>query len=125
MVGGFALGVAAEGPIGRRGRLVQASHTARALVRGFALLVIGVGMLALATFLRRFLDELPGPFEVAVDIIQVAGVAGLTAALLVGVPAVWGIRQLVRLPRWLQEIDEPVLFVVWAIGAAVAYSVMF
>ncbi len=125
VVGGFALGVAAEGPIGRRVRRVEASDVERALVRAAATLVIGVGMLLLATFLRPFTAELPGPLEVAIDVIQVTGVAGLTAALVVGVPAAWGIRQVGGLPAWLKDLDEALLFVVWAIGAAVVYAVMF
>ena len=113
--GGFALGVAVEGPIRTTNLQEGYPPIYRALFRAIgvaavgALIVIGVG------YVEPFLADLPFPFILAQEALRAVGRAGLTIVLLIGVPLVFLVRQFWR--DFSEDIELPVLFVVWTIGA--------
>jgi hypothetical protein len=105
--GAFALGVAVEGPIGystrRRGSFTDIEVAIAGLIAGFV---------------RRFVDDLPVPFDFGVTVIRSAGRAGMTAALFLGVPALWGVRELWGHNSWIEEVELPIFYAIWATAAA-------
>lgn len=117
--GAFALGVAVEGPIGystrRRGTFndieVAIAGAVGALIAGFVLFL-------LANYVERFIEDLPQPFELGVTVIRSAGRAGMTAALFLGVPALWGVRELWGHNTWIEEVELPIFYTIWATAAA-------
>ena len=117
--GAFALGVAVEGPIGystrRRGTFndieVAVAGAVGALLAGLVLYFIG-------GYVERFIVDLPPPFEFGVTVIRSAGRAGMTAGLFLGVPALWGVRELWGHNAWIEEVELPIFYAIWATAAA-------
>ena len=93
--GAFALGVAVEGPIGystrRRGTF---SDIEVAIAGAVGALLAGLILFLVANYVRRFVEDLPMAFDFGVTIIRSAGRAGMTFGLFLGVPALWGVREL-------------------------------
>lgn len=119
IVGGFALGVASEGPLGR-GRKTLASPETHILVARFvsALLVGGILIFA-AGYLEEFAADLPEPFGIGVEIIRVVGVAGLTAVPILAVPLAWLVRTGRLGMAMAADGDIPIMYLVWAIATMV------
>jgi len=74
-----------------------------------ALIVLAVG------YLEPVLADLPFPFILAQEALRAVGRAGFFFVLLVGVPLVFLVRQFWR--DFNEDIELPVLFVLWTIGA--------
>lgn len=117
--GAFALGVAVEGPIGystrRRGSF---SDIEVAIAGAIGALLAGLVLFVIANFARQFVDELPQPFDFGVTVIRSAGRAGMTAGLFLGVPALWGVRELWGHNAWIEEVELPIFYAIWATAAA-------
>ena len=111
--GAFALGVAAEGPIGNRSFAWMYANTPVIVLRLVAVFLMGLLACTLAGVLPRFLDELPTVFELVVDVVRAVGVAGMTAVPLLGVPASAGLRYFYGSETWVEEIELPLLYLVW------------
>jgi hypothetical protein len=119
VLGAFALGVAAEGPIGHPARRDAGDPLERATGRAISLVLVGLGMLALSAFLEPLVSGLPTPFQVGVELLGVIGLAGCTVAVVIGVPLLFLLERATTLPRWVADWRGGSLFLVWAIGAAV------
>lgn len=117
--GAFALGVAVEGPIGystrRRGSFTDIEV---AIAGAVSALIAGLVLFLIAGFVRRFVEDLPVPFDFGVTVIRSAGRAGMTAALFLGVPALWGVRELWGHNSWIEEVELPIFYAIWATAAA-------
>lgn len=118
----FCLGVASEGPLGRGRRLVGFKLWEVGIGRTLA--VFGVGLAALLVYgtLGRFLDGLPDPIHQGTEAIRAVGVSGMTVMPLLGVPLSLAARAAPQSMPWLQRLDVPVMFVVWAIAAMVVLT---
>lgn len=117
--GAFALGVAVEGPIAystrRRG---QFSDVEVAIAGALGALLAGLVLLVAANYIRGLVEDLPIAFDFAVTVIHSAGRAGMTAGLFLGVPALWGVRELWGHNTWIEEVELPVFYAIWATAAA-------
>ncbi len=119
VIGLFCLGVAAEGPVGRGRRLVGFRLWEVGI--GRALAAVGVGALAVLAyrFGSELIGDLPNPLHQGLDGLRSAGVAGMTATPLLGVPLSllmrWARQKWSRLP----DLDIPIMFVVWAAAVMV------
>lgn len=122
--GAFALGVAVEGPI-RALRTRSGSEIEMLLIRAGSLLLVGGILLFIGRFIEKYIDELPSTFGIANDVLVATGVAGLTATLLLGATALWGLRRLYADKPWLDLIELPVLYSLWVIGTVIVFNIMF
>jgi len=122
--GAFALGVAVEGPI-RALRTRTGSETEMLLIRAGSLLLVGGLLLFIGQLIEQYLDDLPSTFGIANDILVATGVAGLTATLLLGATALWGVRRLYADRPWLDLIELPLLYSLWVIGTLIVFNLMF
>lgn len=119
IVGGFALGVASEGPVGRGRRLVGYAELEVLIARILASIVVGLLLLLGRSYLVDPVAELPAPFEIAVDAIRAVAVAGVTAVPVIGVPLAWAVRSGYFGSAVATDGDIPVLYFVWAIATMV------
>jgi len=115
IVGGFALGVAAEGPLGRGRRSVGQNENHVLLARLVASLVVGLILLAVRNLIDEFLVELPVPFEIGAEIIQAAAVAGMTAVPVLAVPLAWWTRSGGFGTAMAADGDIPLMYFIWAV----------
>ncbi len=117
--GAFALGVAVEGPIGystrRRGTFTDIEV---AIAGALGALVTGLVLFLIGGFAGQYVDELSQPFDFGVTVIRSAGSAGMTFALFLGVPALWGVRELWGHNSWIEEVELPIFYAIWATAAA-------
>jgi hypothetical protein len=95
------------------------------LIRAGSLLLVGSLLVLLGRFIEQYVDELPSTFAIATDLLVAAGVAGLTATLLLGATALWGLRRLYADRPWLDLLELPVLYSMWVIGTLVVFNLMF
>lgn len=115
--GGFALGVAFEGPIGH-GTLSSVFEAVQlAIARVIAAMVVGLIITVLGGFLMRYTAELPYPFELAADVVELAGRAGLIFVPLIAVPITFLLRWRFPGERWMEEVELPIMYTVWLTGA--------
>lgn len=117
--GAFALGVAAEGPIGHRSYEWMYSTGPVIVVRLVAAFCVGLLAFSLAGILPRVFDDLPTVFDWVVDIVRGAGWAGMTAVPLIGVPASAGLRYFYGSEPWVEELELPLLYIVWLVAAMI------
>ncbi len=122
--GAFALGVAVEGPI-RALRTRTGSEMEMLLIRAGSLLVVGGLLLFIGRFIERYVEELPSTFGIANNVLVATGVAGITATLVLGATALWGLRRYYADRPWLDLIELPVLYTLWVIGTLIVFTIMF
>ncbi len=122
--GAFALGVAVEGPI-RALRTRTGSEMEMLLIRAGSLLVVGGLLLFIGKFIEKYVEELPSTFGIANDVLVATGVAGITATLVLGATALWGLRRYYADRPWLDLIELPVLYTLWVIGTLIVFTIMF
>lgn len=116
VVGLFCLGLASEGPLGRGRRLVGFKDWEVGVGRAIAVVVVGLGTIAVHGLLNGAIQEFPAPLVTGADTIRAVGQAGITVVALIGVPLSILIRRTPTQYAWLREADVPLLFVVWAIA---------
>jgi hypothetical protein len=116
VIGLFALGVAAEGPLGRGRRLVGFKVWEVGIGRTLAVLAVGIMALLVYSLIDGLLGNVPAPIVVGAEGLRAAGLAGLTAMPLIGVPLSLLVRWYQDGPSWLARADIPVMFVVWAVA---------
>lgn len=119
IIGGFALGVASEGPLGRSRRSVGLAENQILLARILASVVVGLLLLLVRSLVDGFLSDLPFPFQVGADIIQAAAVAGFTAVPVIAVPLAWWMRSGGFGSTVAADGDIPLMYAVWAIATMV------
>lgn len=117
--GAFALGVAAEGPIGHRSYAWMYASGPVIFVRLVAVFGIGLLVFILGGVLPRFLDDLPQVFEMVIDVVRAVGLAGMTVVPLIGVPISAGLRYFYGREQWVEELELPLLYVVWLTAAII------
>ena len=122
--GAFALGVAVEGPI-RSLRTRTGSEIEMFLIRVGSLLLVGGILLVVGRFIEKYVEDLPSTFGIANEVLVATGVAGLTATLVLGAAALWGLRRFYADRPWLDLIELPVLYSLWVIGTLIVFNVMF
>ncbi|MGZ5382631.1 MAG: hypothetical protein ACXW15_02615 [Acidimicrobiia bacterium] len=122
--GAFALGVAVEGPI-RALRTRTGSEMEMLLIRAGSLVLVGGILLFVGRFIEKYVEDLPSTFGIANDVLVAIGVAGLTATLVLGGAALWGLRRYYADRPWLDLIELPVLYSLWVIGTLIVFNVMF
>lgn len=119
IVGGFALGVASEGPLGRSRRSVGLNENHVLLARILATLVVGLILLAVRNLISEYLVELPVPFEIGADIIEATAVAGMTAVPLLAAPLAWWMRSGGFGSALAVDGDIPLMYFIWAVATMV------
>jgi hypothetical protein len=122
--GAFALGVAVEGPI-RALRTRTGTEIEMLLIRAGSLLLVGGILLFVGRFIEKYVEDLPSTFGIANNVLVAVGVAGLTATLLLGAGALWGLRRIYADRPWLDLIELPVLYTLWVIGTLIVFTIMF
>jgi hypothetical protein len=122
--GAFALGVAVEGPI-RALRTRTGTEIEMLLIRAGSILLVGGILLFTGRFIEKYVEDLPSTFGIANNVLVAVGVAGLTATLLLGAGALWGLRRFYADRPWLDLIELPVLYTLWVIGTLIVFSLMF
>lgn len=121
--GAFAIGVAVEGPV-RQVREFSTNEIELAAARGIALLVSGILLLIVGRIGLDHISGLPHVFDQALQVVVAAGTAAFTWTLVVGLAALWGVRRVYADRSWLDQIELPMLYIVWAIGVMVVYGVL-
>ncbi|HLT95694.1 MAG TPA: hypothetical protein VK070_02795 [Acidimicrobiia bacterium] len=119
IVGGFALGVASEGPLGRGRRLVGYQETHILVARLVAAVAVGLILMVVRMLIEDFLAELPLPFGVAAEVIQAAAVAGVTAVPILAVPLAWWTRSGGFGEAMAADGDIPIMYFVWAVATMI------
>lgn len=121
--GAFAIGVAVEGPV-RELRELSANEIELAVARGLAIVITGVVLLVIGRVGLGYVNDLPIVFEQALQIVVATGIAGFTWTLVVGLVALWGIRRVFADRHWLDQIELPLLYVVWAVGVVIVFGMI-
>jgi hypothetical protein len=111
----FALGIAAEGPLGRGRRPVGFNVWELGIGRALAAFLVGLGLLVIHGFLIRFLDDLPAVIERGADGIRAAAVAGMIAVPLVGVPISLLLHNMPAPYESWRKYDLFPIFIVWMV----------
>lgn len=119
IVGLFALGVAAEGPLGRGRRLVGFNIWEIGAGRAIAGFLVGFGFLLVHQFVTGLLDDLPGVLERGADGIRSAAIAGMVAVPLVGVPISILLRLVPDQYEWVKRYQYFSIFVVWVVATLI------
>lgn len=115
IIGGFALGIASEGPLGRGRRLVGYNEVHVLVARLVATVLVGLLLLGVRNLIDEFLIELPVPFQISSDIIRATAVAGMTAVPILAVPLAWLIRSGGVGAALAADADIPVMYFIWAV----------
>lgn len=119
ILGGFALGVASEGPLGRGRRLAGFTEIQVLAARVVSVLVVGVLAVLLERYARGIVAELPLPFEVAAGALRAVGLAGLTVVPLVAIPLAWWARSGALGSVLAADGDIPLMYFVWAVATMI------
>ncbi len=118
--GGFALGVAFEGPIGH-GALASLSDALQlTIARVVAAVLVGLGITVLGSFIAGYTDELPYPFELGAEVVRRSGRAGMIFAALVAVPLTFLLRWRFPDEKWMEEAELPIIYLVWMAATMVS-----
>ncbi len=121
--GAFAIGVAVEGPV-KEFRELSANEIELAVARGLALIVTGVVLLVIGRLALGYVSDLPVVFEQSLQVVVASGTSGFTWTLVVGLAALWGVRRVFADRVWLDQIELPLLYVVWAVGLAIVFGMI-
>lgn len=113
VVGLFALGIAAEGPLGRGRRLVGFNVWEIGIGRAIASFLVGFGFLLLHGFLVGLVDQLSVVIQRGVEGLHAAAIAGMVVVPLVGVPTSMLMRSAPETSAWARQLEYPVIFLVW------------
>lgn len=116
VVGCFAAGIAAEGPVRRNRRIVGNSDLEIAVARALSAVLVGVLFLYGAARLEVLRDDISLPLALGIDLIALAGRVGLWVMPLIGVPLALGVKVTALLGEAVEETELPVMFVVWIGG---------
>lgn len=119
ILGGFALGVASEGPLGRGRSLVGFTETEVLVARVVSVMVVGTLLVLLERYARGIVAELPFPFGVAASALRAVGLAALTAVPFVAIPLAWWARSGGLGDTLAADADIPLMYFVWAVATMI------
>lgn len=119
IVGGFAIGVASEGPVGRGRRLVGFDELRILMARVVASVVVGALLLVVRNLVDEFVMDLPVPFLIGADAMRAVGVAGMTVVPLLAVPLAWWARSGYLGVAMAADADIPLMYFVWAVATMI------
>lgn len=121
VVGAFAFGVATEGRYGAAHvtRAYPSLEVALGRLVGGILVAFLVGWVA--TRIEPVVADQNLPIRAAHEMVRAVGSSGYLATL-IGVPLVWGLRRGLDRAGFDAEIELPVLYVLWAVLAFVAFT---
>lgn len=119
IVGGFALGVASEGPLGRGRRTHGFDEVHLLVARVISAVLVGLLLLVVHSVIDDFALDLPIPFHVAVDVVRATAIAGMTAVPLLGAPVAWWARTGGFGQAIAADGDIPVVYSIWVIATMV------
>lgn len=119
IVGGFALGVASEGPLGRGRRTAGFNEAHLLAARIVSAVLVGLLLLVIGGSIDEFLLELPEPFQVATEVVRATAIAGLTAVPVLGATLAWWARSGGFGKAMAADGDIPVIYLVWAVATMV------
>lgn len=119
IVGGFALGIASEGPLGRGRRSLGFGEVEVLVARIVMVLIVSLLMLVAHGYLAELVEDLPVPFEVGVDAVRSVAIAGMTAVPIIGVPIAMWVRSGALGSAVAADGDIPILYFVWAIATMI------
>lgn len=116
IVGGFVLGLASEGRLGRGRRLKGYAEVEILVARIVGVLIAGVIFLVVHGLVEGPVAELPSPFGIAVEALRSVAIAGLTVVPLIGIPLSWVARSGYLGESASIDGDIPVMYFVWAVA---------
>lgn len=119
IVGGFALGVASEGPLGRGRRLVGFPENEVMVARLVGAVAVGLILIVVRILVDGFLADLPLPFVIASDVLQAAGISGVTVVPILAVPLAWWTRSGGFGEAMASDGDIPIMYLVWAVATMI------
>ena len=123
MIGGFFIGIAAEGPIGHSGADARTKPW-ESLIAAVPALVVTVWLIG---FVEQITDRLLVPYSTLFRFVSAhlnaVQQSGFTVALLVGIPAMWAVKQFLapRIP-FLGNAAPGVLYASWMIAIITTYQ---
>jgi hypothetical protein len=122
VAGGFFLGVASESPLGRGRRLHGFRIWEVGVGRAIAALGVGFGLFFAYRLVLSTLTELPEPLMKGVETLRAAGVSGMVAMPLIGVPLSLLVLAAPTSREWLKRLDIPAMFLTWLIAALISLT---
>lgn len=123
VLGGFAIGLAVEGPIGHRFRGFWARPWERTVAHVVPVIVASWALGVIADLVAPRLSQFPEGFAIIPSFIDSVAYAGFRSALLIGIPAVFVVHQFVDPLEEGFEYNAPAaLYVAWVVGTAVAFG---
>jgi hypothetical protein len=122
VIGAFALGIASEGGYGAPESVRGYPMLETAIGRAFGALVVGVLLLVASSRLEEFVSDLSLPLRAAHLMLDAVGRAGTFVVPLVGVPVSFLIRRSLDSTAWGEELELPLLYLVWTVATLLLYS---
>lgn len=122
VAGGFFLGVSSESPLGRGRRLHGFKIWEVGVGRAIAALGVGLGLFFSYRLVVSALTELPEPLMKGVETLRAAGVSGMVAMPLIGVPLSLLLLTAPTRREWLKRLDIPAMFLTWLVAALISLT---
>ena len=119
--GAFAFGVATEGRYGTAALMERYPSLEVVVGRIFGGVLVVLLLGWIAGQVESVVADQALPYRVGQEVIRAAGSSGLLVVL-VGVPAVWLLRQGIRRAGFEASVELPALYVLWAVSALIAFS---
>jgi hypothetical protein len=122
IVGAFAMGIASEGGWGAAQRLRSLPVVETLVGRIAASVVIGLVLLLISAKTTGLTSGLALPLRAGHEMLAAAGKAGVFAVPIVGVPLAHLTKQAMASTGRGEELELPVLFVIWAVAELAFFS---
>jgi hypothetical protein len=122
VIGAFALGIASEGGYGAPESVRRYPVLEVALGRILGALVVGLILLTAASRLESFAADFSLPLRAGHQMLGAVGRAGALVMPLLGVPLAFAIRRGLESSGLGEELELPVLYLVWTVATLVLYT---
>lgn len=122
VVGAFALGIASEGGYGAPESVRRYPVLEVAIGRVVGALVLGVLLLIAAGRLESFVAGFSLPLRAAHGMLEAVARSGVFVVPFVGVPLSFGIRRALEGSGLGEELELPMLYLVWTVATLVLYA---
>ncbi len=121
VLGAFALGVASEGRYGAAVSVSEYPPGEVMIGRAVGAALIGLLLGVAASQLQPLVGDLPVPFHAAVEVVRVAGWAGLVVVPFLGAPLAWWLRHGLQRIGFGSRVELPSIYVVWVLAALIIF----